>query len=307
MVNLKKMLLLGGITITLLPTASFAWDFTGHVVIAQMAYNNLTLPEKQQAQQLAEIIFNQLPAAEQAKLNRQFSNASIFAKVAMLPDTWRTWKLKTIFTDFSASVPTQFDMDANDSTRTWHYINLPYPTSSNCHLIETQNVVWAIDQLEKSIPATRDQHAKAVEMVLLEHFIGDDFQPLHDITYVNKNCQGDEGGNDFCLRANAQGKCTKNLHSLWDSAVGYLKPHENIQQLAYLLQLEYPRSAYGKALDNDNAQLWAKTNYAYAHFIYSIKPYEKPDKYYYREGQAIAKSQMAEAGYELANELNKLL
>lgn len=45
---------------------------------------------------------------------------------------------------------------------------------------------------------------------------------------------------------------------------------------------------------------WANTNYGYAGFIYSLPPSQKLSPAYYHQGQVMATSQKAIAGYRLA-------
>lgn len=237
------------------------------------------------------------------KLDKHYSTATTFSKIAMLPDTWRKWHLQTIFRDFTATVPENLLPYAYQNTEQWHYINLPYPTTTSCQTIQT-NVTWAIPMLEQSLHHSRNENQQAVIMVLLEHLVGDSEQPLHAISRVNKQCQSDRGGNQFCLRMNSQGRCTKNLHSLWDNAVGFLRPHQNIQRTAFRLEQRYPKTDFAKFLQNTTPLNWSKINLSYATFIYSLPEDEKPSPSYYREGQAIATTQLALAGYRLAAMLN---
>jgi hypothetical protein len=287
-----------------LPLEASSFSFTGHVIIAEVAYDNLSQPAKQKADRLASLIWNQLPLAEQMKLDKHYPTATTFAKIALLPDTWRKWHLQTIFRDFSASVPQNLLPYAYQNTQGWHYINLPYPTTSLCRTIQPNNVTWAIPILEQSMHQSHDENQQAVIMVLLEHFVGDSEQPLHAISRVNNQCQDDRGGNQFCLRMNARGRCTKNLHSLWDNAVGFIKPHQDIQRAAFRLEQRYPKTEFTSQLHNTNPLSWAKTNLGYAAFIYSLSENEKPTPAYYREGQTIAATQLALAGYRLAALLN---
>jgi hypothetical protein len=194
-----------------LPFSALAWSFEGHVLIGQIAYDNLTVPAKQKAQELAVLIWQQLSVKMQEKLNRQFPDSTTFAKIAMLPDTWRKWHLRTIFQHFDAPLPLNLLFYSNSNTSTWHYINQPYPNDAHCQTIQGQNVAWAIPLLEQDFLREKNPQEQTVLMVLLEHFVGDSTQPLHDLSHVNSNCQEDAGGNAFCLKFNATGGCTKNL------------------------------------------------------------------------------------------------
>ncbi len=288
-------------------TVANAWSFTGHVLIAQIAYDNLIPAVKQKAKALADIMFNQLPNVEQEKLNQKYASASTFAKIAMLPDVWRKWKVKTIFNKFDAPLPTNLISDANQSTQPWHYIAAAYPANNNCSTIQPYNVVWAINTLKTDLSNTRNPQAEAVLMTLEEHYVGDVNQPLHTFTNVNHECQSDKGGNDFCLRMNKKDRCTKSLHSLWDNGVGFIKPKMNIAAAAYQLEQRYPKTEFALQLNDNNPMDWAKRSYGDAGFIDSLAQGEKPTPTYYRRGQQLATTQLALAGYQLAALLNQTL
>lgn len=306
----KSKLLLSAIVLSvfgLIPNLTNAWNYTGHVLIAQIAYDNLNPEAKKKADELSLLIFNNLPESQQDKLNKQYSNASTFAKVAILPDVWRKWKVSTLFKKFNALPPLNLFLSLEEPTANWHFIDQAYPAFKNCNTVESSNVVWAINKLENNLSKTKTENSKALQMVLLEHYIGDIHQPLHNMTNVKNGCEGDRGGNNFCLRQNQSGKCIKNLHSLWDSAVGYLKPHENIKQLAYELENLYPESQFTNQFKKTEVNQWANENYANAAFVYNTQEFTKPNPEYFQNGQMIAKSQLALAGYRLAQELNKSL
>lgn len=295
------------ILVCIINTAStYSWNYTGHVVIAQIAYNNLNPDKKNKADQLAKIIMNELPEEQKEKLNRYYPNASDFAKLAMMPDVWRKWKLATLFNKFNANIPLNLILYSNQNTASWHFVDACYPKNLYCMPYERKNAIWAINKIESDLASKNNEQTEALLMVLLEHYIGDIHQPLHTITNIATNPLGDRGGNDFCIKINKNGRCTKNLHSLWDSGVGYLKPRENIQEVAYDIQQNYPINKIPNQKEN-NSQRWANESYQYAPFIYRLEKNTGPSKDYYMNGQNIAKSQIALAGYRLARALNDSL
>ncbi len=292
----------------IMPLSANAWNYNGHVIIAQIAYNNLTPKAKQKADVLANIIYNNLDAYQQNILNKNYYNASTFAKIAELPDVWREDNLLQIFLQNNAFPPWHILFYTLVPTKGLHFLNLPYPQSNHCQDMQPFNVVWAIIKLEDTFQYTNSENAQAVIMVLEEHYIGDIHQPLHTISRYNAMCANDEGGNSFCLKYNNyNGRCSKSLHQLWDTAVGYIKQHDNIQSDAYDLQQTYPLNQFNNDLNDNNPLDWAKANYVYANFIYGLNEGEKPTPQYYWQGQLIAKKQMALAGYRLAKVLNSEL
>lgn len=303
--------------------SSYAWVYSGHVLIAQIAYDNLSISQQKEVNGLAMQIFAQLPPQEQTQLNKRYFSASTFAKVAMLPDMWRHWKVVTLFKKYQAPLPNALVPYQATSTAIWHYRDTSYPTNASCQLnFKQQNVVWAIQllspllkqalqsaqQAETMSAQAMYQNQAAIIMILLTHYVGDLHQPLHTFGHITYGCQTDEGGNDFCLKENKQGKCTKNLHQLWDTGVGYIKPKMNIASTAYQLEKRYPLSSFSSAQIKDFIpERWAKTNLGDAPFIYSLSTYQAPTPNYYQQGQTIATTQIVLAGYRLAYILQSML
>lgn len=228
----------------------------------------------------------------------------MFAKVAVLPDYWRNWKLDTVFFKNHAKIPPSLQPYQAQRTASWHYINQPYPKTT-CRTIKQYNVVWAINHIDKALNANNTINTNAVLMVFLEHFVGDAHQPLHTISHVNKHCKGDKGGNLFCVRKSKSGHCRENLHQLWDKGVGYLTGKSNLANKAIRLQNEFPKQSL-PAVNDLSPTDWIKAEYQYAPFIYSIKQDHKPTSVYYKKGQAIARRQITLAGYRLADILNTI-
>jgi len=286
---------------------SYGWSQAGHILIAQIAYNKLSTDKQKKAADLAQRIFNFLSPQQKTQLNNKYPTATVFAKIAALPDQWNEFNLATIFLKFNALVPMNLLAFSNESTTTWHYIDTPFPTDKGCVLKGEKNVEWAISNLESSLATDTIDSSRAIEMVFLEHYIGDLHEPLHSVTNVTQSCDGDRGGNNFCLKENKNLKCTKNLHSLWDGAVGYLNPNQNIERLALELANLYPATQFVDELNMTDISLWKNANLNNMSFIYNTPEYTDPTPFYYQNGQAIAKKQLILAGYRLGIVLNKLL
>lgn len=297
-----------GLIIVLMCFATFAsaWSYKGHIVVAQVAYDNLTLTARKQVDNLANHIFNRLPNKLKQRLDKNYPNVSVFAKIAVLPDAWRFWHLKTIFKKNNALIPTVLKPYQDQRTANWHFIDQPYPCKE-CSTMKTQNVVWAINTMEPTFTNGQDMDSQAVMLVFLEHFVGDAHQPLHTITHVDKQCRDDRGGNLFCLSQSTGRRCSKSLHSLWDSGVGYVQRKSNLRKKAERLQREFPETSLAPFVGDFNPNDWVKQEYQFTPFIYSLEENQRPNSLYYRQGQAIARKQMVLAGYRLAKIIDKYL
>lgn len=282
----------------------FSWNYYIHTVIAQIAYDQLPLQKKRVIEELANHIFTQLPQKEQNKLNQFYSGVSTFAKTSALPDAWRSWSFITLFKNFTSIEPTDFIEFSPQITHDWHFIDIPYPHNSCPPIASNNNVVWAITTLQKDLPNITDQNTKAVFLIMLSHFIGDIHQPLHAINNVMKSCDGDHGGNNFCLQRR-NGICKKNLHALWDEGVDYFNYRENVLAVSLKLQALYPRKTFTQPLLEWNQEKWAEESYAFAAKVYHTPEEQIPSAAYFKQSKAIAAYQVTLAGYRLAEFINR--
>jgi S1/P1 Nuclease len=193
---------------------AFAWNGLGHKVVAEIAWQQLDAPTRQQIvdtlrrhPRFAEDFEKKMPE-DVATSDKATQDHWIFQQAATWPDMARK---------------TQYDQPS------WHYINVPlfldgerpvpfnlstdYPTTT---MQAEGNVVQATKHCLALI-ANRDAtvDTKALAYAWLIHLVGDMHQPLHSTALVcDYFPQGDEGGNKIPV---VQGH---NLHSLWDGLLG---------------------------------------------------------------------------------------
>jgi hypothetical protein len=191
-----------------------AWNGLGHKVVAEIAWQQLDAPARQQIvdalrrhPRFAEDFEKKMPD-DVATADQSVQDHWVFQQAATWPDMARK---------------TQYDQP------TWHYINVPlfldgerrvpfnlstdYPTKT---MQNNGNIVQATKHCLALIAdpaASIDARALAYSWLL--HLVGDMHQPLHTTALVcNYFPEGDEGGNKV---PTVQGK---NLHSLWDNLLG---------------------------------------------------------------------------------------
>ncbi len=262
---------------------AWAWDASGHMLVAQIAYNNLTPQTRHKIRGL--LIYK-----NHRNEHIAFLNASVW--------------------------PDRIKGDDVTAFNNWHFIDLPYDIDATpAPALQIQNVAWAIKQSEQVLTS---EHARHYEQRLflrfLIHFVGDIHQPLHCINLVSKDYpQGDQGGNLFPIKVQDY----PNLHVLWDGGVGYwqsyfIKPYHslNYKQVASLaksLTKAFPKSKFRAQIYDTNPMDWAKESYRLAkQYAYHIQSGQAPSKQYIKQGQEIATQQVVLAGYRLAYILNKV-
>ena len=198
----------------LFASRSFAWNALGHKVVAEIAWQQLDEPTRQQIvdtlrrhPRFAEDFEKKMPADVESA-DKATQDHWTFQQAATWPDMARK---------------TQYDQP------TWHYINVPFfldgerrvsfNLSTDYPMATVQadgNIIQATKHCLALIAAPDAAiDARALAYAWLIHLVGDMHQPLHSTALVcNYFPKGDEGGNKIPV---VQGH---NLHSLWDGLLG---------------------------------------------------------------------------------------
>jgi len=273
---------------------TFAWGDTGHMTVAQIAYQNLdSQAKKNRADELAGLIRFQ---------NENIEKSYEFVTSACWMDDIR-------------------DAPMFEPLKDWHFITQRYiinnavadepPPPVNAASI----IYWLGHKLNDKDEADLK---KAYYLAELNHLIGDIHQPLHSVTrYTPDRKGGDRGGNFFPLDDTAP---RKNLHSYWDAGGGLFgfrdvgRPlNDNRRKMlvtyANKIMSDYPKSAMVNEINDLKPDNWAKEgfNLAKMHVYQGIKEDVIPSEPYQANAQKVSARRIALAGYRLAKLLNKVL
>lgn len=282
--NYKLVMCLALLLQLVLACNAYAWYDYGHMVIAQIAYNNLTDSTKTQVNNLLQ------------ELGTADPDYTDFIRGA-------TWM------DGIKSTGLQYFND-------YHFIDQPYVIGDVPSVpAEEFNVVWAINQSKSTMTDPKASvFAKALALRFLIHTVGDVHQPLHATSLFSTQFpEGDRGGNEFKLKQESR-KDPENLHALWDSAVAYL-PDLRVAQVTDMAQIADAARLLVRTVTVDKAKVavanpadWAQESLEVARStVYAgINPGEKPSAEYITKGQAQAEERLVLAGLRLANMLNTL-
>lgn len=262
------------------PSLVLAWNSTGHEVVAQIAYDNLTPKARENVNKLYPILGHYYPEVD------------TFTGIATWPDI--------------------ISADGTKAFSSWHYIDQPLimgkvPEPSQP---AAQNVVWAIGQAQSTLTNPQpNAYTDSMFLSFLVHFVGDIHQPLHAVSLYSKRFpEGDRGGTLFPIVS----PVANNLHIFWDNGLGlfnptYIPKTKNIRKLASQIEKTYPESYFGSQVQDLSPYDWAQESYAIdKKYVYRIKPNTQPSAKYIEQGQPIAEQRVALAGYRLANLLNQI-
>lgn len=265
-------------------TPAQAWWETGHMTVAQIAYEELSPKARLEAERLIEL----LNAAEPDSTRRHFVPASIWM------DEVKARGLRT------------FDQ--------WHYINIPYNPEGLGEVEDAKevNVVTMLETLSKTLASDKaGDFEKAFALRMILHLAGDIHQPFHAVGKVSHaHPHGDLGGN----RTLVQAPGVKNIHAFWDSTAGLLEEvstdqwQSKVPGYAQRLKKDFPKLQYAQTL-NTSPEQWAEESFKLAlKYGYTTLPPEGLiDERYRREAQRVIAERLALGGYRLGYLLNTAL
>jgi hypothetical protein len=226
---MRKLVLLGMIVIStvLASPAARAWNETGHMTVALIAWRRL---DDAQKQKIATILRQHPHYAEYLAKNVPpgvSEDEWAFMKAAVWPDWVRPSRPGDRTTPFKDARITRYNQPL------WHYIDIPFvprsaagkvdpataPAATQASTQPAENILTALALNAAKLRATDTAPAdRAVALAWLEHLVGDLHQPLHATTLYNEEYPiGDKGGNSVAVRG--EGNIT-NLHAYWDDLMG---------------------------------------------------------------------------------------
>ena len=301
------------ITALALALPASAWNYSGHQIIAEIAYERLTPQVRARIDQMIrdhpdykDIFTKGAPGVikdDPAALARY-----AFVQAAPWPDLIRG---DARFYDESRpdAQPTPLLPGFPDMGRhgTWHYFDMPF-SGDGTPVIEQQppHLMTELPRLLAEI-ATVDSRQAAYDLPWIEHLVGDSHQPLH-LTgrFLKSQPKGDAGGNLVFVEPG------RTLHSLWDDAAAPRDlSYEDVMRYAREIAAEYPA---GPPLSLDPTH-WAAESFeldktAVYTFGLGTGTKEQPlilPAGYEERAKRIARERVAVAGYRLAGAFIKYL
>jgi S1/P1 Nuclease len=232
---MRKTFLFIGLLVLLFATVGaplYGWDDEGHMMVAYVAYQQLTPVARSRANALLKLNpkYNEWLATLPAAASQADKDMMIFMIAATWPDKI---KLDPSYTSDGSDDGDRPD-GSPDATRNtgyddklmhkyWHFVDQPFTTDgSPLPSIPTPNAQDRIALFRSVLASDASDALKSYDLTWLLHLVGDVHQPLHCATRVDKNdLQGDAGGNEVALHCTG---CPSELHAYWDDVVGTSKP-----------------------------------------------------------------------------------
>eukprot|EP01012_Entosiphon_sulcatum_P013630 TRINITY_DN1884_c0_g1_i1.p2 TRINITY_DN1884_c0_g1~~TRINITY_DN1884_c0_g1_i1.p2 ORF type:complete len:289 (-),score=76.25 TRINITY_DN1884_c0_g1_i1:205-1071(-) len=260
------------------------WWCVGHMLVAEVAYQQLTPKELPVVEALVGYMVNQ----------GNFTRNPTLTQSACWAD------------------------DIKETTTVmepWHFIDTPINPDNmpNVPPAPDQNVEFVITKFGETLKnAKSNTWEKAFALFNYVHFVGDIHQPLHcaELFLPGQFPDGDRGGNDFSVVYDGQ---TTNLHSFWDS-VGELYANDptrplsptdaaNLTSIAKALTQKYTFDS--ATVEEYRTGVWGNESLALAKNVAygTLKPGDTLTETYINKVRDVAQSQITLAGLRLAKQL----
>ena len=295
-----------GLLALFLPALAQAWDAAGHMLVGEIAWQQMTPAAREKAAALVQ------------SLDTRFTEGRPYNFI-----TAGCW---------------MDDMRGLGRDYPWsklHYVTIPWtPTGLPAEIPAPPNVVSGIEDATRTLrsaDATLAQRTEALGMLV--HFVGDIHQPLHTTDRNN-----DRGGNALLISgvpfSDLMSKQGKNLHTFWDKAFRFdgqgpaivevwtapkeadrpQAPGEGIiAEQAKKIVARFPREKFPELAGPADGAAWAKESHK-AGCLHAYPAGEPLDNTEIRvltpafahNAQEVANRRIALAGYRLGDLLNAI-
>lgn len=305
--NPLLLLLTHGLFLAGASTAS-AWNSFGHMMIAAVAYEQLTPAAHAQVTHLLQLNPDYEKwvshTAREERDELAFVIAATWADAIKSDPTYENDGERPSGPDAARNIGYTDHLQH----RYWHFIDEPFSTD-HTPLVQpaTPNLQTQIALLRKTLASGSASDAlKSYDLVWLLHLVGDAHQPLHATSrFTHSQPGGDEGGNLVSL---CERPCKQELHAYWDNLPGSGK--RAIVAIRRATHLPAPDKRVAAV---DDERQWIHESFLIAQNSVYIPPIgDGPGPYfvdrpYQSIAHRVARDRLALAGERLAHVLNEAL
>jgi len=312
-----------------------AWNPSGHMIVALVAYDNLDDATKAQAIELLRSHprfhdhFERYMPREIQHAGKEKQDEWIFAHASTWPDLVRSANDRV----------TRQDVDKYNRPW-WHFIDEPiYLNDAEKHQLEhhlsvnlkrnppsgndddrNMNVIQAVKNSSRIVKDEKaPKEKRAVHLCWLLHLVGDAHQPLHSSAlFTTHRFRGNDHGGNYLEVAHDYP-----LHGFWDDQISTDEPYETVRILATDLEQNPELTAAGESAAGkldvgqwiDESHVLAKKYVYTPEVMQQVAAREKHSHLgelelpasYESDAENVSERRAVEAGHRLARLLNELL
>jgi hypothetical protein len=300
---------------------AYSWNGAGHRICAAITYDLLTPQARARVDELlrrhpdyATLLTRDSPPDPAARARAAFLAASVW------PDTIRGDK--RFYDDTRAdAMPAPLLPGFPDMKRhtNWHYVDIPYSPQGGPSMPERlPNALSELERILNDIATHSHDADLAYDLPWLLHMEEDVHQPLHDVSrFLPSEPMGDQGGNLVYILpvgVPSGGRMYRTLHAVWDDAGGTDVSDAYVTRSAAELTAEYLATFGPHPKTPKDPKKWVQEGFKLAKTaVYTFGPVTgtkemplKLEEKYESDARRIARRQIAEAGFRLAEVLNSL-
>ncbi|MBC7910195.1 MAG: S1/P1 nuclease [Pyrinomonadaceae bacterium] len=298
----------------LVPQSALAWNYTGHEVVARIAWEKM---EPQTRQRIMALMMQAPADADLASLLPADNRPLIFRQrdLFMLAATWADIVRSDEFPQRKEKYHHSI----------WHFTNFFWRQQNGMAVDapelqpEKINIVERLGFLQASVvDKKRAAGMRGIDVAWILHLVGDIHQPLHTSARVtDTEPKGDQGGNLFLLSPKeTPPREAKRLHGYWDDILNKSFPRNGgetdlayANRLASVIMQRHPESKMNARLKQGEYAAWAQEGLASAKTsVYPswLKRFQTPSEKYRKQAHTVAEPAIALAGYRLADMLDRL-
>jgi hypothetical protein len=293
------------LTLAFTHTAS-AWNSFGHMMIAAVAYDQLTPAAQARIAQLLRL--NPDYPTWTSHTAKEERDELAFVIAATWADAIKSEPGYVNDGEHPSGPDAALNIGYADRRqhRYWHFIDLPFSTDHTALVPPaTPNAQTQIILFRRTLrSAEASDELKSYDLVWLLHLVGDVHQPLHTTSrFTHSQPHGDEGGN---LVALCEKPCRIELHGYWDSLPGTAK--KAIVAIRRAAHLPTPDPRVAAIVEPER---WVRESFLIAQNSVYIPPIgDGPGPYFIDQpyqsiAHRMARERLALAGARLAHVLNE--
>ncbi len=297
-----------------------AWNETGHMVVAYIAYKHLTPQARQTVDRLLALNpdvvawINLLPPKGWDDNGRRLA---AFMYAATWPDVIKSKQDYTSDGDQGGNRPPAGPEASRNigyadklKHQYWHFYDTPLSTDGTpTEASPEPNAATQFPILLEGLKNQTSDDIRSYDLVWIAHITGDLHQPLHTVSRFSKaHPTGDAGGN---LVSVCSAPCRLNLHGFWDGVLGAGGLQEALALGEQLDKLPPP-----DGIDNTEVRQWISEGVEVAKQTVYVAPIgpesptaavNLPDRTYRANARKVAEDRAILAGRRLARLLNDAL
>jgi hypothetical protein len=226
--------------------ASFAgaWNYTGHRIIASIAYRQLDDSTKGRV-------------ADVLKKHPAYTDLGVSRPGDGRDDTLNLFWNASLFPDDARREP--WRKNGRSQAHNVNYRIMAEQGNKVEPPLAGENVVNSyVAHLRRIEDARTSAEDRALHLSWVFHQGQDIHQPLHAVARFSKALpEGDRGGNEVWLPSAEPGGRSVSLHAYWDGLLGSSDDPDTVNRLAGELMGEYARAGFAEELARKDIKQWA--------------------------------------------------